>query len=158
MSSQRARANHSLYLARIQIAAWQSQLAEQQIPSRTLAQAFLPAIANHLRTAYGSFLLALSGFNDNEVEIPRGTAELPTIAEGKMLPPEVTEFSMLEQEGWLQELLAATDFGVVNQRSSTPVPGALAVAPAAVSPDQALAWCDALESLFDRMGDSLDEY
>ncbi len=159
MSSLRARANHALYLARIQISAWQDQVGREQVPVTTLAQAFLPAAGNHLRTAYGYFLLTLVGATQLEASLPTTVADLPEIPQGQMLPPEVAEFQILEREGWLADMLAAVDLNIAIRSPAIAATQTLSLTPAAsASPEQALAWCDALQTLFDRMSDSLDEY
>ena len=159
MSSSRARANHALYLARIQIAAWQEQVGREQIRGGTLAQAFLPAVGNHLQSAYGYFLLTLIGAAETEHSLPTSASDLPEIPRGKMLPPEIAEFQILEQEGWLTDMLAFADSNIAIRTSRVVVAPELSLTPAAAaSPEQALVWCDALQTLFDRMSDSLDEY
>ena len=159
MSSLRARANHSLYLARIQVSVWQNQVGREQIPVTTLAQAFLPAAGNHLRTAYGYFLLTLVGATQLETALPTTVSDLPDIPRGQMLPPEVAEFQILERQGWLAEMLGSVELNIANRSPGIAAVQTLALTPAAsASPEQVLAWCDALQSLFDRMSDSLDEY
>jgi hypothetical protein len=159
VSSLRARANHALYLARIQISAWQDQCGHEQVPVTTLAQAFLPAAGSHLRTAYGYFLLTLVGATQIESSLPSTVADLPEIPHGIMRPPEVAEFQILEREGWLADMLAAVDLDIKIRSPGIAAAQTLSLMPAAsASPAQALAWCDAMQNLFDRMSDSLDEY
>ena len=120
MSSPRGLANHSLYLARIQLAAWSAELEREIIPAATLAQAFAPAACDHLKRAYGWFLLTLSGHSDTSIAPPRCCSELPEIATGKALPAEIKEFAQLEQAGWLAELLS---FQITAPSQHRPVPG-----------------------------------
>ena len=155
MSSARAQANHKLYLAKIQLDAWRQAQAAQQAAAATLDQAFLPAVRDHLLGAYGWFLLAVSGVEQLPGKPPRTCDELPTVSVGKAVPGEIREFMQLEADGWLAVLLAEQDESVPAGR----IPGNLAITPADL-PGAELAgqWIDQLEALFQRMGDSLDEY
>ena len=157
MSSARARANHSLYLARILIRAWVTAEAEQALPQSLLAQAYAPGCQSHLVNAYGWFLLAI-GSPDNLPETPPASVDdLPPVPPGKALPGELREFSQLEEGGWLAELLAPLSpvTGAVRARDPRNLAAPAAAGPAPVSFS---GWADELASLFDRMGDSLDEY
>ena len=80
-------------------------------------------------------------------------AELPDIAQGKAMPGEIREFQRLEGEGWIGEMLSS-EAGA--RSSSSPVN--LAVSVSEPGPDDAETWAGLLQQLFDRMGDSLDEY
>lgn len=155
MSAPRARANHSLYLAKILLGNWRAELEAQDIPSRTLCEAFMPATRNHLRDAYGWFLLEISQLDDAATAPPRCVAELPAIPEGRAEAGELRECRQLEEGGWLAQLLQQ---GQVPVRASS-VPGSLA-APAADSAEFAdvTEWHTELGALFERMRDSLDEY
>lgn len=154
MSSPRARANHKLYLAKIQLQAWHNALATQQVAATTLAQAFLPAVRMHLLDAYGWFLLAVSGEDTLPERPPHSTAELPPVSQGRAVCGEVLEFRQLEQGGWLAELLLEADDITSGPRSA----GNLASAGASVvGPEVAGQWLEQLAGLFGRMGDSLDE-
>ena len=159
MSTARARANHKLYLARILLDAWQTALEAQQLPARTLNQAFATPVKNHLLESYGWFLLEISQPAALPPAPPQNTAELPAVAAGKALPGEIREFALLEREGWLAELLAESDEW--SAQSSRPTGGPVNLArpeSALPGPDLLAHWAGQLESLFDRMGDSLDEY
>ena len=157
MSSARARANHGLYLAKIQLSGWRHALAAQDIPAATLAQAFLPAVREHLLGAYGWFLLEVCGSEQAGGKPPRGCAGLPDIAAGRAVPGEIREFQQLESDGWLRELLYEGDATASGR--AAPMRGNLAVAaPASAGCDQAQQWIIHLQALFDRMSDSLDEY
>jgi hypothetical protein len=154
MSSSRARANHGLYLAKIQLSGWRHALDAQNVPAVTLAQAYMPAVREHLLGAYGWFLLEVSGAEQLGDKPPRGCAGLPDIAAGRAVPGEIREFRQLESEGWLAELLSE---GEVFTRGA-PMRGNLAVAaPELAGCEQAQRWLHKLEALFDRMSDSLDE-
>ena len=83
MSAPRARANHSLYLAKILLGTWRAELEKEDIPSRTLGEAFMPAARSHLVDAYGWFLLEVSQLDNAASTPPRSIAELPDIPEGR---------------------------------------------------------------------------
>ncbi|RLA49405.1 MAG: hypothetical protein DRR04_00485 [Gammaproteobacteria bacterium] len=155
MSSARARANHGLYLAKIQLSGWRRALAAQDIPAVTITQAFLPAVREHLLAAYGWFLLEVSGSEQLTGQPPRGCAGLPDIAAGRAVPGEIREFHQLETQGWLAEIVSDHEVPV----RATPMQGNLAVAaPELTGCERAQQWIDNLEALFDRMSNSLDEY
>ncbi|MEM8564287.1 MAG: hypothetical protein AAGF57_18760, partial [Pseudomonadota bacterium] len=106
MSSQRARANHCLYLAKIVSQAWQEELDKERIASSTLTQAFLEPTRCHLIAAYGWFLLATCNAEPPpNGSLPRGCDDLQPMPEGRMFPPEINEFRQLEETGWLQTML-----------------------------------------------------
>lgn len=153
MSSAQGLANHGLYLGRILLAAWQSEVEAAQTPASILSQAYLPAVRAHLVRAYGWFLLEILRPEPLPAVPPRGCAELPGLAAGKALPGEIRELARLEQSGWIGDMLAA--------EAALPAAGSadnLAVAESVVGPAEARRWADALQALFDRMGDSLEEY
>ncbi len=152
-SSARGQANHCLYLARILIAAWRRDSEAQNLPASILAQAFLPGVQSQLRLAYGWFLLEITRQEPLPEKPPACCDELPPRPEGKVLPGEIAECRQLEQQGWLAELLAPP-----AQPTAGRSPDNLASGPAPGSPEQAAAWADSLQRMFDRMGDSLDEY
>jgi hypothetical protein len=153
MSSARGQANHALYLARILIDAWQRDSDARSVAATILSQAYAPAIREHLVTAYGWFLLEVTRPGALPEQPPRSLSELPDVSDGKALPGEIREFHRLEQDGWIGELLAFSTL-------AAPVPSAgnLAISVTGPTPAQATDWADRLQSLFDRMGDSLDEY
>lgn len=159
MSTARARANHKLYLARILLDAWQTALEAEQLPARTLNQAFATAVKNHLVQSYGWFLLEISQPASLPAVPPQHTGELPVIAEGKALAGEIREFAQLEREGWLAELLADCDeWGAQSTRPAGGSPNLAGPESSLPGPDLLAHYAGQLESLFDRMGDSLDEY
>jgi hypothetical protein len=153
MSSARGQANHALYLARILIGAWQRDSAAESIAATTLAQAYAPAVRAHLTAAYGWFLLEITRPGVLPEEPPRSIDVLPDVAAGKALPGEIRELHQLEQDGWIGELLTMSTAAAPAASA-----GNLAVSVAGPTPAQACDWADRLQSLFDRMGDSLDEY
>ena len=153
MSSARGQANHAPYRANILLAAWRRDLDEQSVAARTLAQTYLPAVRLHLNAAYGWFLLEITRPGSLPDNPPRCLAELPDIATGKAVPGEIREFQQLEENGWIGEML--------DQGQETAAPssaGNLAVSAPEAGPEHAAHWSDQLQRLFDRMGDSLDEY
>ena len=155
MSAPRARANHSLYLAKILLGTWRMELEKEDVPGRTLGEAFLPAIRSHLVEAYGWFLLEVSQLDDAATTPPRGTTELPVIPEGRAEAGELRECRQLEEGGWLGQLLGQQP----SQAGPSAARGSLA-APAAESPElrDVMEWHQAMGALFERMRDSLDEY
>jgi len=156
MSSSRALANHKLYLAKIQLAAWRAQLQEQQLGANVLSQAFLPAVQGHLVEAYGWLLLTLIDVGEPSAgSLPHSVDQLPDIPPGKAAPGSLIELQGLEQGGWLAELLKPP------QAHATPVsrgPGNLAVTTtSAAGLEEATVWCASMEAIIERLGDSLDE-
>ncbi|EEB80027.1 hypothetical protein GPB2148_3878 [marine gamma proteobacterium HTCC2148] len=153
MSSARGQANHALYLARILLAAWRRDLAAEAVATITLTQTFLPAVRLHLRHAYGWFLVEITRPGGLPFQPPQCVAELPEVADGKAVPGELLEFQRLEESGWIGEMLSAD--ALPSPMASS---GNLAVSSPASGLDQASVWAAQLQTLFDRMGDSLDEY
>ncbi|MFV8817387.1 DUF6586 family protein [Haliea sp. E17] len=152
--SARGQANHCLYLARILGAAWRRDSDAQSVAASTLAQAYLPAVRMHLQAAYGWFLLDITRQEPLPALPPGNCADLPPRPAGKVLPGEIRECQQLERDGWLAEMLSAGEQPLaVNRHADN-----LASTPAEASPQQVEAWCNALQGLFERMGNSLDEY
>jgi hypothetical protein len=155
VSISRGRANHSLYLAKILLAAWRRELNEKTLPHRVLCQAYLPAARAHLLDAYGWFLLDIDGSTALPERPPRGCDALPEPAPGKAIPGEIMEFRQLETDGWLAELLRdPVDMFQAPVRS----PGNLATVDEFPGPEQVQTWVEKMSACFERMGDSLDEY
>jgi hypothetical protein len=153
VSSARGHANHALYLARILLAAWRRDLDAESVAAVTLTSAYLPGVRGHLADAYGWFLLEITRPGALPDKPPRCLSDLPRIAEGKALPGEIREFERLEQGGWIGDMLSADHAAPPAASASN-----LALAAPLSGPEQASLWADHLQSLFDRMGDSLDEY
>ena len=153
MSSARGQANHALYLARILITAWRRDLDLETVATVTLTQAYLPAIRHHLGNAYGWFLLEITRPGGLPAQPPGRVAELADVVAGKAVPGELVEFQTLEDGGWIGDMLSG---------EASPAPtisaGNLAMNAPPAGPQEAAGWADQLQSLFDRMGDSLDEY
>jgi len=156
LSGARGRANHELYLAKIVLGAWRRELELQQIPASTLAQAFEEGAGEHLAAAYGWFLLAVIQAEGQQDRPPRGCQELPPLPAGKVFPPEINELRQLEANGWLGDMLRirAPEHPRPPQQldnlavASRDIPGI----------EQLTQWRQQLAALFDRVGDSLDEY
>ena len=153
MSSARGQANHALYLARILLSAWRRDLSAESVASVTLTQAYMPAVQRHLGRAYGWFLIEVTRPGGLPSDPPLSVAELPEVVAGKAVPGELKEFQQLEQAGWIGDMLADEGLQVATASSDN-----LAVNANIQGPDLAAVWADQLQSLFDRMGDSLDEY
>ena len=155
MSSARGRANHGLYLARILLSAWREALARQELPALVLAQAFHPAARNHLLDAYGWFLLALSQADPLPVTPPHSCAQVPPAPQGKVLAGEINELRQLETGGWLGAMLQESTFASQGSQRQGSLARVVSDQP---DPEQVEHWLEHLAELFDRMGDSLDEY
>ena len=154
-ANSRALANQALYLAKIVLRAWQADLDKQDIPARTLTQAYHNATREHLVAAYGWFLLAIARSDGPATGLVRSCDDLPPMPEGRVFPGEINEFRQLEASGWLADMLQEVDIDIPEPRQR----GNLAVASTNGSGiTQVADWLQHLERLFDRMGDSLDEY
>jgi hypothetical protein len=153
LSIARARANHELYLAKIVLAAWGRELAREDVPAATLAQAFHGGARHHLVAAYGWFLLAISQAEVPPEGPPQRCEELPPMPAGRLYPPEINEFRQLEVQGWLSDMLRAPEGDAPGVRQSNN----LAVA-TEDRLEQVTHWLQQLQPLFERMDDSLDEY
>lgn len=158
----RGLANHRLYLARLMLSAWERDRAAQSVPAVTLDQAFAPGVREHLIAAYGHFLNHVfdPAGSVTADPLPRCCDELPPQIAGKALPGEIREFRQLEHEGWLAQLLAPLPTPGPRSAQGRQPQGALAVSSTAADwplPEEAEAWCQRLQSIFQRMDDSLDE-
>lgn len=161
MSNPRALANQKLYHARILIDAWQDALQAQQIASSTLQQAFGLAICDYLAGAYGWFLLEIAQPPEMPAAPPRRCADLPAVAQGRVVPPEILEFQQLEGEAWLAQILDPVFGPAAASPAGLPMksPSNLALSSEqGFSPGEAERWHARLGGLFERMSDSLDEY
>ncbi|NQY04168.1 MAG: hypothetical protein HRT76_13045 [Halieaceae bacterium] len=154
MSSARAQANQSLYLARIQLQAWASAQDQGQVAINVLLLAFAPAVRTHLLDAFGAYALHILNVSELPEPLPHHTDELPSVASGKAVPAEIREFQQLERSGWLGRLQQPLSRTAQQRRVSTNL-----AAPAIDAPDLAALsdWAAALEQLMGRMNDSLDE-
>ncbi len=154
MSNARGLANHSLYMARLLIDAWQREQGRHDCVSGAIDAAFAPAVRGHLLDAYGWFLLAMMRVTQLPEQPPRRVEDLPRAGPGIATPGEVLEYESLEARGWLARLQAPLPPGL-PKRPKGPV-----LASAGVYPHMSdyREWADTFERLFDRMSDSLDEY
>lgn len=158
MINARAKANRALYLARIVISAWRDALERQDIPASTLNEAFQGGALEHLVSAYGWFLLAISQAAPLPTTPPRSCDDLSPMPEGRVFPPEINECRQLEAGGWIGQMLKAQHDRASGDNSAVRQQGNLAMA-AAELPEAALVtrWLEQLEAMIERMGDLLDE-
>lgn len=155
MARSRGEANEALYRARILLSAWDTARAEGRWPEHQLLAAYLPAVRLHLRSAYGWFLLAVSGEEEAAVSEPPATvAQLPEPPAGRERPPELAEFARLEHVGWLADMLA-----VETARPAPMVAGNNLLGSDRETPGFAVAsrWAQSLADTMQRMDDSLNE-
>lgn len=155
MSAARGKANQSHYLARLLLAAWARDDREQGAPAAVLAQAYLPAVREHLLNTYGWFLLEIAGIDDWPGAPPRRVHALPEVPEGKAVAGELREFDSLEQGGWLLALLADIEFNAAPVRSRGNLAQPVSDVPGV---EDAQHWYTQLGAVMARMRDSLDEY
>jgi hypothetical protein len=155
MVSARSLANQQLYYARILASSWRQELASQNIPAKVLAGAFNGPACQHLRGAYGWFLLEIVQPPVLPNVPPVDSTELPVLTPGKALPGEIRELQQLEQSGWIAQMLQL-DYTLQSASKTT---GSLAISVTQTPhPDIIDQWIENMESIFSRMSDSLDEY
>jgi hypothetical protein len=158
MASSRGAANAALYRAQTLLAAWERLLVESPEAEEHLRATFLPGVREHLLHAYGWFLLAVAGVEDTGSRTPpRSTAEVPDVEPGKALPPELREFRILEEEGWVGDLITAEPLAApanVVRSSSADLLGSSRTAPGLAV---AGTWAQRLETTMQRMDDLLAE-
>lgn len=159
MPRTRGEANQSLYRAQVLLACWDRERSGGRYSDHLLRQAFLPAVRLHLCAAYGWFLLAVSGVEEaNSANRPERVADLPAPEPGRARPPELQEFSLLESDGWVADMLSESEDGV-GVGVARPAAGAALLVSDRAAPDFALAmrWAESLEAIMLRMDDSLAE-
>lgn len=155
MPSARALANQKLYYARLLAQSWRQALDSERIPAQVLAGAFNDAARDHLRAAYGWFLLEIAQPAVLPGVPPIDSTQLPDLIPGKAMPGEVRELQQLEQGGWIEQILRPSEVG----QNTVKMPGSLAISVEETPhPDAIDRWIAQFEALFDRMSDSLDEY
>ena len=155
MRRTRGEANQALYRAQVLLACWDGERAEGRRPQSVLREAFMPALRLHLGEAYGWFLLSVSGVEDAGPGMrPRRVADLPAPEPGRARPPELAEFSLLETDGWIADMLAGDVPEHSDARGAATLLGSDRSAP-----DYAIAarWVQSLEAIMARMDDSLAE-
>lgn len=152
MPRTRGAANRSLYHANILLDSWDRARGSTPVPDEQLTAAFLPAVRQHLRDAYGWFLLSTAGVEEQAgTRRPASTADLPPPEPGRSAAPELREFAQLESFGWIAELLSgnADDPGS-DHRTRVDLLGS-----DHASPGFAVArrWADDLAAIMQRMDD-----
>ena len=154
MSNPRGLANHSLYMARLLLLAWEEAHAAALAPVNALDAAFAPAIRLHLLDAYGWFLLATLRVTQLPVLPPHRVTDLAPQAPGISRPAEISECQQLEQGGWLAQLQTQLPTGLAKRSRG------ISLAIDSAYPDIAFYQdCAAhFDVLFARMSDAIDEY
>lgn len=154
----RGKANESLHFARVLLRAWDVSREHSTDSPRAVRAAFMPAVKFHLEYAYGWFLMAVSGEETtNQPEPPFRVAALSPPPAGRMAPPELSEFALLEATGWIGDMLSPD---IESPPSSSPAGGASSLLVSDQGPaDYALAmdWALRLEGIMARIDDSMAE-
>lgn len=120
-----------------------------------LTAAFLPAVRSQLLNAYGWYLLAVSGEEESSAtEPPTSVSDLERPPAGRAIAPEIREFSSLEHDGWLAELLADPGNLLAADRPDRALLGSDKTVPGY---PVVRAWEKSLEAAIQRMDDSLVE-
>lgn len=153
MSQAQSYANHSLYMASIMIDAWRMALSAKIDSSSVLDAAYGPASRLHLLDAYGWQLLACQRVVQTPSSPPHSATELPKLAPGIAISPEVREMRVLEESGWLSELVAPIPPGLNVRRPQN----LLAVSSSQFDCVKAGELLRRLEVLMDRVADAIDE-
>ncbi len=155
MAGSRSKANQALYRAKILLRGWELAVDGQQFPAPAVDEAYRPAVRQALKDTYGWFLLAVAGVDDAPAsELPMSCDALPSPAQGRARAPELQEFSLLERDGWLAELLQE-DAGEHRVSSSV---GLLGSDRQAHGRAVFVRWTEQLQAIMNRMDDSLSEY
>ena len=153
MATARGFANHAIYMARVLLDAWESELAGgSELSPEVLNAAFAPAVRLHLIDAYGWLLLEAIKAQPLPDHPPHGVGELPTQKKGLAVAELVEEFARLEHSGWLADLLSPFPAGLSSRHKGMIVSGG----PPGLR--EFTAWRDALADLFNEMGESAEEY
>jgi len=116
LSQAQSYANHSLYMSSIIIDAWRAALSKQTHSMSAIDAAYGPAARLHLLDAYGWQLLACQRVVQMPATPPHSANELPKLAPGIAISPEVREMALLEERGWLLELTAPIPPGLSARR------------------------------------------
>ncbi len=155
MDSARGLANHCLYMARLQLVAWQDRLAQAETPQAALNAAFAPAVRLHLLDAYGWFLLASCRASQLPDTPPHSTHDMPAAPAGIGQSDAIAHCKLLEADrnSWLAQLQAPIPPGLGQIRRSDNL------AMAGYYPDQAMMVeaHAALADLIEQWDDSVDE-
>ncbi|GAB5414068.1 MAG: hypothetical protein Cons2KO_16710 [Congregibacter sp.] len=154
----RGKANESLHFARVILRAWDLARDSGRDSAGSVRGAFMPAVRLHLREAYGWFLLAVSGEETSVLEFPPACVDdLDSPPAGRMPPPELNEFALLEKEGWLGDMLRRDTAAPAKPASAKGAPQLLVSDQGPADYAVALNWAEQLESLMARVDDSLAE-
>jgi hypothetical protein len=153
----RGYANQALFEARILLDAWELAAEHRSYSVDALAKAFSPGTLMHLRHGYGWFLLAVSDADTqaDPAALPMRVDDVPAPPQGRARAPELGEFSRLESQGWLGDMLRAGEWQGLQVSQSANVLGSDRSSPAL---GEFSAWAAALASIMARMDDSLGEY
>ena len=157
MRAARALANQKLYHAALHQRMLARELAREDVAASVLLEAVGRSVQQHLRDAYGWFLLELAAVEDLPMIPPHSVTQLCAAhTVEKPLRGELVELTNLEQRsGWLVELLSDRPLSVAAARSA---PVGLSLVQSHWSQAELQAWYEALEGMIERMGDSLDEW
>ena len=157
MRAARALANQKLYHAALHQRMLARELAQEDVDASVLLEAVGRSVQQHLRDAYGWFLLELAAVEDLPVKPPHSVAELCTgYGVESPLRGELVELKNLERSsGWLLELLYDRSLSAAAARSA---PAGLSLVQSNWSQAELQDWYEALEGLIERMSDSLDEW
>ncbi len=140
-------------MASVLIDAWRSALSDSGHSSSAIDAAYGPASRLHLLDAYGWQLMACQRVVQIPSSPPHSASELPKLAPGIALSPEVREMALLEESGWLSELTAPIAPGLNVRRPQN----ILAVASSQFDCAKAGDILGKLEALIDRVADAIDE-
>ena len=140
-------------MASIMIDAWQLALSERNHSNSAIDAAFGPASRLHLLDAYGWQLLACQRVVQIPSSPPHSTGELPNLAPGIALSPEVREMALLEESGWLLDLTTPISPGLNVRRPQN----LLAVTSDEFDLAKAREIFGKLEVLIGRVADAIDE-
>ena len=135
------------------IDAWRLALSAKDHSSSVIDAAFGPASRLHLLDAYGWQMLACQRVVQIPSSPPHSASELPNLAPGIALSPEVREMALLEESGWVSELTASIAPGLNPCRSQN----LLAVASGQFDCAKAGEILGKLQALIDRVADAIDE-
>lgn len=135
------------------IGAWRLALSGEVHSKSVTDAAYGPASRLHLLDAYGWQLLACQRVVQIPSSPPHSATELPNLAPGIAISPEVREMARLEENGWLSELTAPIAPGLHVRRPQN----LLAVSSNQFDCAKAADLLRELEALIGRVADAIDE-
>ena len=135
------------------IDAWGLAMSNKVHSESVIDAAYGPAARLHLLDTYGWQLLACQRVVQVPSSPPHSASELPSLAPGIALSPEVREMVLLEESGWLSELTAPIAPGLNVRRPHN----LLAIASSQFDCAKAGEILGKLEALIDRVADAIDE-